>query len=152
MPDLDLADDSAESPQLTTALKAFASLTREQKGALAQTIEGFVLCLAPAPGDIYQNPYAHNVIGDEAWKKRLTWSNTEWRTWETWGWYRHFCRTVRRLSCPPILGLLVPQYAPYLRNYATTLSTVGFAKIQDSTDPAAELIKKTWDIATGQEA
>ncbi|KAI9572404.1 MIF4G like-domain-containing protein [Boletus coccyginus] len=126
-------DDSAESPQLTTALKAFTSLTREQKGALSRTIEGFVSCLAPSPG---YTPYGHNVIGDEAWKQRETWSNNEWRTWETWGWYRHFCRT----------------YAPYLRNYATTLSTVGFAKIQDSMDPAAGLIKKTWDIATGQEA
>ncbi|KAG6375040.1 MIF4G like-domain-containing protein [Boletus reticuloceps] len=107
-----------------------------KKAALSGTIEGFVSCLAPSPGDVYQNPYAHSVIGDAAWEQRHTWSNNEWRTWETWGWYRHFCRT----------------YAPYLRNYATTLSTVGFAKIYGSTDPAATLIKKTWDIATGQEA
>ncbi|KAN0097847.1 MIF4G like domain containing protein [Tylopilus felleus] len=130
-----IQDDSAESPQLTTALKAFTILTRDQKGALSRTIEGFVSCLAPSPGD-NQNPYGHSVIGDEAWDQRLTWSNNEWRTWKTWGWYRHFCRT----------------YAPYLRNYATTLSTIGFAKIHYSTDPAAALIKKTWDIATGQEA
>ncbi|KAF8450945.1 MIF4G like-domain-containing protein [Boletus edulis BED1] len=128
-------DDSAESPQLITALKAFTSLTREQKAALSGTIEGFVSCLSPSPGDMYQNPYAHSVIGDAAWEQRQTWSNNEWRTWETWGWYRHFCRT----------------YAPYLRNYATTLGTVGFAKIYGSADPAATLIKKTWDIATGQE-
>lgn len=87
-------DDSAESPQLITALKAFTSLTREQKGALSRAIGGFVSCLAPSPGDAYQNPYGHSVIGDEAWERRLTWSNNEWRTWETWGWYRHFCRTV----------------------------------------------------------
>jgi len=129
-------DDSAESPQLVIALKAFASLTREQKAALSRTIEGFVSCLAPSPGDMHQNPYADRVIGDAAWEQRQTWSNSEWRTWETWGWYRHFCRT----------------YAPYLRNYATTLSTVGFAKIHGSTDPAVTLIKKTWDIATGEEA
>ncbi|KAG9317086.1 armadillo-type protein [Chiua virens] len=129
-------DDSAESPQLTTALKAFTSLTREQKGALSRTIEGFVACLARSTSDGYQDAHGHSVIGDDAWDRRLTWGNDEWKTWETWGWYRHFCRT----------------YAPYLRNYATTLSTVGFAKIQDSIDPAVELIKKTWDIATGQEA
>ncbi|KAG8218274.1 MIF4G like-domain-containing protein [Butyriboletus roseoflavus] len=129
-------DDSAENPQLITALKAFTSLTREQKGALSRTIQGFVSCLAPSPGDAYQNPYGHSVIGDEAWEQRSTWSNNEWKTWETWGWYRHFCRI----------------YAPYLRNYATTLSTVGFAKIHDSIDPAVVLMKKTWDIATGQEA
>jgi len=124
-------DDSAESPQLTTALKAFTSLTREQKGALVRAIEGFVTCLAGS-----EHPYGQNVIGDDAWERRHTWSNDEWKTWETWGWYRHFCR----------------MYAPYLGNYATTLSTVGFAKIKDATDPAAVLIHKTWDIMTGQEA
>lgn len=96
-------DDSAESPQLTTALKAFTSLTREQKGALSRTIEGFVSCLAPSPGN---TPYDHNVIGDEAWKQRETWSNNEWRTWETWGWYRHFCRTVGLLFYLPVLDAL----------------------------------------------
>jgi hypothetical protein len=43
------------------------------------------------------------------------------------------------------------QYAPYLRNYSTTLWTVSFAKFEGSTDPAAELLKKTWNVATGQE-
>lgn len=88
-------DDSAETPQLTTALKAFTSLTREQKGALSRAIEGFVSCLAPSPHDAYQNTYGRSVIGDDAWEQRRTWSNNEWRAWETFGWYRHFCRMVR---------------------------------------------------------
>ncbi|KAH7888158.1 MIF4G like-domain-containing protein [Phlebopus sp. FC_14] len=130
-------DDSAavESPQLTTALKAFTSLTREQKGALAQTIEGFVSCLVPSPHDLHQNPHGQTVITEQSWGKRASWTDDEWKTWETWGWYRHFCR----------------MYSPYLRNYATTLSTVGFVKIEGSTNPAAELMKKTWDLATGQD-
>ncbi|KAG1902824.1 MIF4G like-domain-containing protein [Suillus fuscotomentosus] len=130
-------DDSAsENPQLTVALKAFASLTREQKGALARTIEGFVSCLAPSPSAGRQNPYAETVITEQAWEVRATWSADEWNTWETWGWYRHFCRT----------------YSPYLRNYQETLGTVGFAKIEGSTSPAAKLMKKTWGMATGQES
>lgn len=44
-----------------------------------------------------------------------------------------------------------PQYAPYLRNYSTTLWTVSFTKFDGSTDPAADLLKKTWNVATGQE-
>ncbi|KAG1828882.1 armadillo-type protein [Suillus variegatus] len=104
--------------QVTVALKAFASLTREQKGALARTIEGFT------------------VITEQAWEVRATWSADEWNTWETWGWYRHFCRT----------------YSPYLRNYQETLGTVGFAKIEGSTSSAAKLMKKTWGMATGQES
>jgi nuclear cap-binding protein subunit 1 len=90
-----VSDDSAsENPQLTVALKAFASLTREQKGALARTIEGFVSCLAPPPSAGRQNPHAQTVITEQGWETRSEWQADEWNTWETWGWYRHFCRTV----------------------------------------------------------
>lgn len=44
------------------------------------------------------------------------------------------------------------QYSPYLANYSTTLWTVSFAKFEGSADPAAELLKKTWNVATGQDA
>ena len=56
-------------------------------------------------------------------------------------------------SCPMPLQLFyaLSQYAPYLRNYSTTLFTVSFTKFEGSTDPAAELLKKTWNVATGQE-
>jgi len=123
-------EPTADSPQLTTALKAFTILTREQKYALTYTIEGFVACLAA--GDAAAR--SQKIIGEPAWENRGSWDNEEWNTWETWGWYRHFCRT----------------YAPYLRNYSTTLGTVGLQKIDGSTDPAAELAKKVWNIATGQ--
>ncbi|KAG6333085.1 hypothetical protein ID866_6009 [Astraeus odoratus] len=128
-------DDADENPQLKTALKAFTSLTREQRSVLAKIIEGFISCLSPAPGDAHQNPHAATVIQEEAWEQRASWSNDEWMTWETWGWYRHFCR----------------MYSPYLRNYATTLSTVAFSKIEGSPSPAAQSMKKIWDISTGQD-
>ena len=83
-----------ENPQLTTALKAYTSLTREQRNVLAKTVEGFVACLSPAPGDAHQNPHAEAVIQEQAWESRASWSRDEWMTWETWGWYRHFCRAV----------------------------------------------------------
>ncbi|KAI6046510.1 MIF4G like-domain-containing protein [Pisolithus marmoratus] len=129
-------ESAAENPQLTTALKAFTSLTREQKSVLAKTLEGFVSCLSPVPGDDHQNTHAKTVVEEHAWERRASWTNEEWMTWETWGWYRHFCRL----------------YSPYLRNYSTTLSTVAFAKIEGFTTPTAQSIKKFWDIATGQEA
>jgi nuclear cap-binding protein subunit 1 len=131
-------DDAAavESPALITALKAFASLTREQKSALSRTLDGFVACLAPSPSDLNPNPHASVVITEKAWHNRANWGGEEWNTWETWGWYRQFCRA----------------YSPYLRNYATTLGTVSFAKIESSSDPAAQLLKRTWNIAAGQEA
>ncbi|KAL4075617.1 MIF4G like-domain-containing protein [Scleroderma yunnanense] len=136
MKPLDQDESANENPQLAIAVKAFTSLTREQRNVLAKTIEGFIACLSPAPGDNHQNPHAETVIQEKSWEQRASWSNDEWMTWETWGWYRHFCRA----------------YSPYLRNYMTTLSVVGFSKIEGSTSLAAESMRKTWDIATGQEA
>ncbi|KAJ7229148.1 MIF4G like-domain-containing protein [Mycena pura] len=131
------ADESptTDSPALTTALKAFASLTKEQKGALSRTLDGFVSYLAPATSDVHSNPDSHMVITEQGWNDRGVWEKEQWNAWETWGRYRHFCRL----------------YAPYLRSYSTTLQTVSFAKFEDSTDPAVELLKKMWNIAIGQE-
>ncbi|KAF5372027.1 hypothetical protein D9615_008085 [Tricholomella constricta] len=130
-----------ENPALATALKAFTSLTREQKAALSRTLEGFVACLCPADTDagattgMKPNAHTRTVITEAAWHNRAKWDNEEWNAWETWGWYRQFCRA----------------YSPYLRNYSTTLYTVSFARFEGSTDPAAALLNKTWNVATGQD-
>ncbi|PSS31995.1 hypothetical protein PHLCEN_2v2237 [Hermanssonia centrifuga] len=121
-----------DSPALTTALKAFTILTREQKAALSRTLDGFVDCLASATNP---NPHAKAVVTENAWHNRANWSESEWVNWETWGWYRHFCR----------------MYSPYLRNYSATLGTISFAKLGNSGDPAVDLFKRTWNVATGQE-
>ncbi|KAF9480787.1 cap binding protein 80-PB [Pholiota conissans] len=125
-----------ENPALSTALKAFSSLTREQKAALSRTLEGFVACLAPSKTEKHANPKARTVITEEAWANRTNWERDEWNAWETWGWYRQFCRA----------------YSPYLRAYATTLETVSFAKFEHEKDEAADLLKMVWNIAIGQEA
>lgn len=85
-----------ESPALTTALKAFATLTREQKAALSRTLDGFVDCLASATNP---NPAAKMVISENGWHNRANWNEVEWATWVTWGWYRHFCRLVSFIVC-----------------------------------------------------
>ncbi|KAF9558221.1 hypothetical protein CPC08DRAFT_743399 [Agrocybe pediades] len=124
-----------ENPALSTALKAFSSLTKEQRTALSRTLEGFVACLAPSASDPHANPHARTVITEEAWANRANWERDEWNAWETWGWYRQFCRA----------------YSPYLRTYATTLYTVSFSKFDGVNDPAADLLKMVWNIASGQE-
>jgi len=126
---------SVDNPAITTAIKAFTSLTREQRAALSQTLEGFVSCLAPSATDSNPNPHSRTVITEQAWHNRANWGNDEWNAWETWGWYRQFCRA----------------YPPYLRSYSTTLYTVSLARFEGSTDPAAELLKKTWNVAIGQD-
>ena len=95
-------DDAAPvvvNAALSTALKAFRSLTREQKAALSRTLEGFVACLAPSDSDAHANPHARTVITEEAWENRANWGRDEWNAWETWGWYRQFCRAVSLFSC-----------------------------------------------------
>ncbi|GLB33280.1 putative MIF4G like protein [Lyophyllum shimeji] len=124
-----------DNPAMTTAIKALNSLTREQKAALSRTLEGFVSCLAASATDLNPNPHSRMVITEQAWHDRANWGNDEWNAWETWGWYRQFCRA----------------YSPYLRTYATTLYTVSFARFEGSTDPAAELLKKIWNVAIGQD-
>jgi nuclear cap-binding protein subunit 1 len=84
-----------DNPALTTALKAFTSLTREQKAVLSRTLDGFVACLAPVPTDRHYNPHSRTVITEKAWHNRANWGRDEWDAWETWGWYRQFCRAVR---------------------------------------------------------
>lgn len=88
-----LSDDipTAETPALTTALKAFATLTREQKAALSRSLDGFVDYLV---ADTDANPKAREVITEKAWHARADWDELEWETWETWCWYRHFARAV----------------------------------------------------------
>ncbi|KAF9004719.1 cap binding protein 80-PB [Cyathus striatus] len=134
--DANLEDNTVDSPALTTALKAFSSLTREQKAALSKTLDGFVASLSPLPTDDHPNPHSRSVIAEGAWENRNTWGRDEWNAWETWGWYRQFCRA----------------YSPYLRTYSNTLYTVAFAKFEGSDDPAVELLKKIWNVATGQES
>lgn len=129
-------DTTSDNPALVTALKAFSSLTKEQKAALSKTLEGFVSCLAPSLTDPSPNPHARTVISEEAWENRANWGRDEWSAWETWGWYRQFCRA----------------YSPYLRTYSNTLYAISFAKFDGSKDPAAELLKRIWNIATGQDA
>lgn len=83
-----------ENPALIVALKAFSSLTREQKAALSRTLEGFVSCLAPSPTSTHPNPKAREILSENSWHNRANWGKEEWNAWETWGWYRHFCRVV----------------------------------------------------------
>ncbi|EMD31829.1 hypothetical protein CERSUDRAFT_119399 [Gelatoporia subvermispora B] len=122
---------AAETPALNTALKAFATLTREQKAALARALDGFVDYLVLEGTAAAKT---REVITEKAWHARASWDEGEWEAWETWCWFRHFVRA----------------YSPYLRNYVNTLGAVSLDRIGTMSDPAVDLFKKTWSIATGQ--
>ncbi|KAF5357711.1 hypothetical protein D9758_007514 [Tetrapyrgos nigripes] len=133
--DVDKEPPLAENPALTTALKAFSVLTKEQKSVLSRTLEGFVACLAPSMSGTHPNPKVRDIISESAWEDRANWGTDEWNAWETWGWYRQFCTA----------------YSPYLRSYATTLTTISFTRFEGQSDPASDLLQKIWNVSIGQE-
>lgn len=107
---------AAESPQLTTALKAFATLTREQKAALSRAVDGFVDYLVDLDKP---NQTAGEVITEKEWHNRVNWNEEQWETWETWCWFRHFCRAVS-ICCPSNINVLTHNDYSIRRTFATT--------------------------------
>lgn len=77
-----------DSPQLVSALKAHAAVTREQKSTLARVLEGFIHVLRSS------SDTARRVITADAWDAHASWGDEEWVAWRTWMWYKHFCRVV----------------------------------------------------------
>lgn len=85
-PSIDMAD-ALDSAALTAALKAHATLTRDQKTALVRALDGFVSYLGSSAS-------AGAVLSQDSWQSRERWDLDEWSSWQTWGWYRQFCRAV----------------------------------------------------------
>ncbi|KAI0260487.1 MIF4G like-domain-containing protein [Gloeopeniophorella convolvens] len=118
-----------DSPQLAQALKAYSAVQREQKSTLARVLEGFVHALHSS------SDTPRRVVAPGAWDTHASWGDEEWAAWQTWIWYKHFCRV----------------YAPYLRSFVTTLTVVSFASLESATDDSATLMNKVWRMSTGQE-
>jgi len=79
----------AVSENLNTAIKTHSILTREQKMALARALDGFVSSL------VLQATSAQlDTLNADGWEYRDQWTQAQWQYWETFGWYRHFCRNV----------------------------------------------------------
>lgn len=89
--------DTTESPALAAALKAHSTLTRDQKTALVRALDGFVSFLGSAP-------QSGVVITKDAWHSRNSWEDDPWDSWESWGWFRHFCRAVSPAFDSPVLA------------------------------------------------
>ncbi|KAF9510764.1 hypothetical protein BS47DRAFT_1331566 [Hydnum rufescens UP504] len=119
------------SEALASALKAYSILTREQKTALARVLEGFVTALS-----VNATPSISLVIAADGWDHRVDWTQVQWECWETWGWYRHFCR----------------YYAAQLKSYAVTLESGPLAKVLTAGDRAHSgmLVSEIWTVALGR--
>jgi len=112
----ELEDAPIDNPALASALSGFSSLTTEQKTALSRTLEGFVSCLAPNSSDLHANPKARTVIPEDAWSNRANWGRDEWNAWETWGWYRQFCRDVSQRDLSSLRQALMLFPLPSIRH------------------------------------
>ncbi|TCD60345.1 hypothetical protein EIP91_010329 [Steccherinum ochraceum] len=120
-------DPVAESPALTSAVKALTSLTKEQKAALTHAVDGFRRCLVSGEDSA---SIARRVIEQRDWDNRSNWGDAEWLSWETWSWYLQFCR----------------MYTPYLRNYAASLDT----ELSAQAEPAESRFQDVLNLAMGQ--
>ncbi|CEL63729.1 Nuclear cap-binding protein subunit 1 OS=Drosophila willistoni GN=Cbp80 PE=3 SV=1 [Rhizoctonia solani AG-1 IB] len=103
------------SQSLVSAQKALETLTKDQKKAFQSAITGFVTILTGA--------------GVPALAPAGTWGRAEWNAWETWCWYRQFCRA----------------YVPQLRVFTDALDV-------DRAGEVGGLMAKTWDTALGWES
>lgn len=126
-------------------------MTSEHKLAIRNSLEGFINCLTAET----IKPNVREVITERAWHNRANWEDEDWEAWVTWGWYRHWARIVRVLEFSQWLFLVLicpSQYSPYLKSYTTTLETVLLDALPPAkSDPAVDLFRKTWNVATGQE-
>lgn len=69
---------------LVTAQKALEALTKDQKKVFQSAIAGFVETLTKA--------------GIPSLAPAGEWGQAEWGAWESWGWYRQFCRGVSHVG------------------------------------------------------
>ncbi|KEP55380.1 cap-binding protein 80-PB [Rhizoctonia solani 123E] len=89
--------DMPTSQSLVSAQKALETLTKEQKKVFQSAITGFINALTKA--------------GVPALAPVGTWGRAEWSAWETWCWYRQFCRAVSSThTCIPFTLLIVWLY------------------------------------------
>jgi len=121
----------AVSENLNTAIKTHSILTREQKMALARALDGFVSSL------VLQATSAQlDTLNADGWEYRDQWTQAQWQYWETFGWYRHFCRN----------------YLAQLRSYAVTLESGPLARaaVIGERSAAGSLIMGIWNVALGR--
>ncbi|KAF8743125.1 MIF4G like, partial [Rhizoctonia solani] len=107
--------DMPTSQSLVSAQKALETLTKDQKKAFQCATTGFVNTLTKA--------------GVPALAPAGAWGRVEWNAWETWCWYRQFCRA----------------YVPQLRMFTNALDA-------DRETEVGALMAKTWDTALGWES
>ena len=82
-----VAKSEAVGEEVSKAIKACETLASDQRNALLKALTCFVEALI--------SPQApRTVLQPSSWDKREEWGAEEWNTWQTWGWYRHFCRSV----------------------------------------------------------
>jgi len=114
-----------QTAAMTTALSASSTLVADQRVALSKALEGFATLLGKND----------DIVTPAAWERRTTWDESEWKVYETWGWYRHFCRL----------------YAGYLTRYAKTMEACLDTKLQmlESDGAAAQRLRRYLSIAVG---
>jgi nuclear cap-binding protein subunit 1 len=74
-----------QTAALTSALTSKEQLLLEQERCFELIFNNFIQTLKPSSA----------LFSPESWERRGEWSDSDHRMYETWGWFRHFCRSVR---------------------------------------------------------
>ncbi|KAH7105316.1 MIF4G like-domain-containing protein [Auriculariales sp. MPI-PUGE-AT-0066] len=120
-----VAKTEAVGEEVSKAMKACETLARDERNSLSRALGCFVAALTSP-----QAPRA--ILQASSWETRDGWGAPEWGTWQTWCWYRHFCRA----------------YAPQLKANAHSLATIAFETLLPSeSDPVAAFIRRIWSLA-----
>jgi hypothetical protein len=140
------------SEALTNAEKGSTVLAREQRMALAKALQGFISILVHK-----SSPERRGVLNAEGWDARASWAPEQWECWETWGWFRHFCRFVSLLpagSHTPVVTLIRAtntQYATQLKSNQITFESGPLAGLGISEEGSpGKLVYETWSSTIGR--
>lgn len=120
-------DSEGAVPQtaaLTSALNSKESLLGEQQRSLLIILEKFIESLSST----------HKLFDEEAWRKRSDWSNLDYKGYETWGWFRHLCRS----------------YNTQLLHHSGALSSLFEEKMLGKNEIPDQLIRKYWALTLGE--
>lgn len=136
------AEPTEESAELQKQTRAHSILVADQKSVLSRAVDGFVTVLDDT--DAY--------LSEEAWNNRPSWLKKEWEAMESWGWFRHFCRSVSSKDCSLLCFTnFLFQYAPHLRVYKESLSAAYLSRVP-AERRSGQLMREIWSISVEQDS
>lgn len=128
-----------QTAALTSVLSSKDSLLLEQQRCFELVLSSFVQSLS----------LSDTLFASDAWGRHGEWSDAEHRLYETWGWFRHFCRSVST-TISYWLVLMLAQYIPQLIGHSQTLRPKLDEKLSQQKGSSGQLLQKYCALALSE--